>query len=199
MRRFFIIMLFVLTPIFCFAEPIKGGVSFDWVEKSQLERNEIINEFRNIMFTPDLIHKYSKNDFKKELAPYLKDNNYKEHYVDVLNYNLENEKENLAGFYIANNRILYMYAIQYKDNLKKVYYYDGLGALKYVDFRSNNYPVFPYINYQYKINGKLSGAIYFVSRDIQYVYDDTGKFTGVWFEKTMFNKAGKKVLTRSNY
>ena len=86
-----------------------------------------------------------------------------------------------------------------KNNPKFVYYYSAFGKLIYVDISSDQYPNFPYYSRQYRANGKLSGAIYFVSKDLQYVYEPDGKFKGVWYKDKMFDRNAKQILTRNNW
>ena len=128
----------------------------------------------------------------------MKDKNTKQHYIQVLSGIKETETENIAGFYALKDKILYAYAIQYKNNPMTVYYYDTLGNLRYVDKFSDNYPNYPYYSHQYYANGKLISSIYFTAYDTQYMYKN-GKFIGVWFKDTMFNSKAKKIMTRTNY
>ena len=92
-----------------------------------------------------------------------------------------------------------MYAIQNKKDLSKIYYYDALGHLRYVDFINGDYPDYPYYSYQYKINGKPVSAIYFVSKDTQYMYNPDGTFKGVWFKHNMYDEHSKIILRRTAY
>lgn len=92
-----------------------------------------------------------------------------------------------------------MYAIQYKNKPRTAYYYSGFGKLRYVDEISDNYPNFPYYSKQYRADGTLAGAIYFTSRDMQYIYEPDGKFKGVWFKEKMFDINAKQILTRTNW
>lgn len=92
-----------------------------------------------------------------------------------------------------------MYAIKYNNTPEHVYYYNGLGTLRYVDEMSDNYPNYPYFSKQYRSNGKLAGAIYFVSKDLQYVYKPNGNFKGVWYRDKMFDSEAKLILTRTNW
>ena len=109
----------------------------------------------------------------------------------------ETDNENLCGFY--RGKVLISYAVQYKHDLRTVYYYDALGHLRYIDKFSENYPEFPYTSKQYRVNGTLVSAIYFMSHDMQYMYNNDGSFNGVWYKDKMYDAKAKQVLTRSNW
>ena len=109
----------------------------------------------------------------------------------------ETDTENLCGFYKGN--LLISYAIQYKNDLKTIFYYDAMGKLRYIDKFSENYPNFPYTSKQYRANGTLVSAIYFMSHDMQYMYNEDGSFRGAWYKDKMYNAHAKQILTRSNW
>ena len=101
--------------------------------------------------------------------------------------------------FFNSKKVLLIYAVQYKNNLQKIYYYDALGNLRYVDEISDNYPNFPYFSKQYTRNGKLVSAIYFISKDMQYMYEPNGEFKGLWYKDKMYDRRGKQTATRSNW
>ena len=107
----------------------------------------------------------------------------------VFKYNKKEFKRNL----------LISYAVQYKNNLRSVYYYDALGNLRYVDKFSENYPNFPYMSKQYRANGVLVSAIYFMSHDMQYMYNHNAEFQGAWYKDKMYDRHAKQILTRTNW
>lgn len=177
---------------------LQGNVSFDWVSKTQLERDKNINDVKNIIYKDDIVKKYNKKPFRAQYSEFLKDSKYKEHYIAVVNRVKENNTERMSGFFTKNGKILYAYGIQYKNNMKEVYYYNTFGTLIYIDKYSSNYPEFPYYTHQYNSKGELVGSIYFTQYDTQYVFKN-GKFKGIWYKNTMFNSKAKKIMTRSNY
>ena len=202
MKKLFNLLIFfafILSPsIASEQEIIQGQINFDWLTKSQLERDENIEVMRNILYEQDVVSNFSKTEFKYVYQNNLKDKNTKIHYMQILSGVKHTETENLAGFFTLKDKILYAYAIQYKNNPKTIYYYDTLGNLRYVDKLSDNYPNYPYYSHQYYKNGKLVSSIYFTAFDTQYMYKN-GKFIGVWFKDTMFNSKAKKIMTRTNY
>lgn len=176
---------------------LTGNVEFDWLDIDQTGRDTIIAKLKAEMFPEDTVYKFSKKDFRNKYKDFLKDPDYQRHYMLVSNNVKETDDENLCGFY--RGRLLISYAIQYKNDLRHVYYYDVLGNLRYVDNMSENYPNFPYNSKQYRSNGTLAGAIYFESHDLQYVYNNNKSFKGVWFKDKMFNNKAKQIMTRTNW
>lgn len=200
-KNLILLLLFViiLSPSIASEQIVlNGNIYFDWVTKTQLERDTNIEHIRKTLYSDNPTSKYSKKEFRNTYKDYLKDKNTKQHYIQVLSGIKETETENIAGFYALKDKILYAYAIQYKNNPMTVYYYDTLGNLRYVDKFSDNYPNYPYYSHQYYANGKLISSIYFTAYDTQYMYKN-GKFIGVWFKDTMFNSKAKKIMTRTNY
>lgn len=194
-----LLLVIILSPSIASEQiALNGNINFDWVTKTQLERDTNIEDIRKTLYSDNPISKYSKKEFRNTYKDYLKDKNTKQHYIQVLSGIKETETENIAGFYALKDKILYAYAIQYKNNPMTVYYYDTLGNLRYVDKFSDNYPNYPYYSHQYYANGKLISSIYFTAYDTQYMYKN-GKFIGVWFKDTMFNSKAKKIMTRTNY
>ena len=176
---------------------LTGNLVFDWLDISQIDRDEVIKKYQKELFGEGTVYKYKKKEFRQTYKDYLKDNDHKRHYMLVSNNVRETDKENLCGFYKGN--LLISYAVQYKDNLKTTYYYDALGNLRYIDVFSENYPSFPYFSKQYRSNGTLVSAIYFMSHDMQYMYNENGNFKGAWYKDKMYDRKAKEVLTRTNW
>ena len=204
MKKLFLLitlLLLVISPILAEDSEnliISGNVSFDWVSKSQLERDENIDKIKSILYSKSIITKYPKSEFKQKYQNFLRDENYQKHYMEILSGKKENETERLAGFFKFGDRILYAYGVQYKNDIYTTYYYDALGYLRYIDKMSENYPNYPYYTHQYRVTGELAGSFYFQSYDTQYEYKN-GKFKGLWYKDTMFDARAKKIMTRTNY
>lgn len=176
---------------------LTGNLVFDWLDITQTGRDAVIERYKSELFGDDTIYKYDKKEFKSEYKDFLKDADYERHYMLTKNNVKETDNENLCGFY--RGKVLISYAVQYKNDLRTVYYYDALGHLRYVDKFSENYPKFPYMSKQYRVNGTLVSAIYFMSHDMQYMYNNDGSFNGVWYKDKMYDAKAKQVLTRSNW
>lgn len=180
-----------LTPM------LQCGVEFDWISKTQLQRDENIKQIQDILFQNKNFSQYSKKQFKEEYSQYWKNPNYINDYEAVSHGKTEDADKYYAAFYYRN--IFVAYGIQYKNNLKNKFYYDAFGGLRWVDVFSPNYPKYPYWSYQYYKNGKLVNAYYYVSADDQYVFDEHKKFVGRWYKYNLYNRNAKIILTRSNY
>lgn len=176
---------------------IEASVTFDWISKSQLQRDENINEIREVLFGNSFTEKYSRNEFKSKYAEFLKEKDYLTLYDEISKGKKEDETRNYCGFFVG--KLLIAYGIQYKNNMKNIYYYDVMGNLRWVDVFSENYPEFPYWSYQYYKTGELVGAFYYVSDDDQYIFSPEKKFKGRWYKDKMYNKNAKVIMTRSNW
>lgn len=176
---------------------LTGNLVFDWLDISQIDRDRVIEKYEAELFGDEIIYKYNKKDFRNEYKDFLKDNDYQRHYMLVSNGVAQTDNENLCGFY--KGKLLISYAVQYKNNLRTVYYYDALGKLRYIDKFSENYPNFPYMSKQYRANGTLVSAIYVMSKDMQYMYNSDGSFKGAWYMDKMYDRNAKQVLTRTNW
>lgn len=173
-----------------------GDIQYDWINKTDLERESIINEVRDIIFEEDIV---KQKDFKSQFKDKLKDKDYLEHYFAASAGYEEYKDNNISAFYYKNQKHIYMYAIQSKKDITKNYYYDALGHLKYVDFIYGEYPDYPYYSIQYKINGTPISAIYFISKDTQYLYEPDGTFKGVWYKHNLYDGHSKIILKRTTY
>lgn len=176
---------------------LTGNLVFDWLDISQSGRDEVIETYKSVLFGDETVYKYDKKSFRNEYKDFLKDADYTRHYTLVYNNVKETERENLCGFY--KGKILVIYAVQYKSDMRTVYYYDAFGKLWCVDKFSENYPNFPYISKQYRANGTLVSAIYIMSKDMQYMYNVNGTFKGAWYKDKMYDARAKQILTRTNW
>lgn len=200
MKKFFLLLLIFLTGSFSIAQELtlNGSAEFDWLDISQVQRDAKIDYYKQFLFGDSAVNIFSKDDFKNKFYSFKKDKNYKEHYMLAKNGVKETDEMNICSFYFKND-ILIIYALQYKNNPQNVFYYDPYGNLRYVDVISKNYPNFPYDSKQYKANGKLVSAIYFVSKDMQYMYEPDGDFKGVWYKEKMYDRNGKQKIIRTNW
>ena len=181
------------------ANTLQAAVTFDWLDISQAQRDENIEHYKNLLFedNPSRIY-FTKDEFKKEFAKYFKDKEFKYHYMLVNNGVTEDEDAKYCAFFYKRNTLV-MYAIQYKNNPKRAFYYTAFGGLRYTDIMSDEYPNFPYTSMQYDKKGILKSAIYFVSKDLQYMYGPEKEFQGLWYKEKMYDRNGKQTLTRTNW
>ena len=200
MKNLFLLLVILLLGLSVNAEGITltGEARFDWVDMSQVQRDSTIEYYHDILFGEGSVNNYSKDEFKKEFEPFLRDENYKEHYMLAKDDVKETKDANICSFYYKKN-ILIIYALQYKDNPRNVFYYDPYGRLRYVDVIYENYTNFTYNSNQYKYKGKLVSAIYFTSKDMQYMYEPDGEFKGLWYKEKMYDRHGKQTVIRTNW
>lgn len=179
-------------------KPLECEITFDWISKTQLQRDENIKQIQDILFNEKTVLKYPKKEFRAQNAEFIKDKDSMQHYMDISNGKKEDADKYYAGFFLKNG-LLIAYGIQYKNNMKNIYYYDAMGHLRFIDYYSETYPKFPYYALQYDTSGKLIGTIYFVNQFDQYIYNPDKSFKGRWFKEKMYNRNAKVILTRSNY
>ncbi len=192
-----LIALFIpLTAFADFNDIYILDIKYDWINKSVLEKEAIIEGVHDIIFETPL---EKIPDFKKQYKEHLKDKNHIEHYYAASAGYKEYKGFNISAFYFRNMKNIYMYAIQDKKDVSKAYYYDALGHLKYIDFIKGEYPDFPYYAIQYSISGKPISAIYYVSKDTQYMFNPDESFKGVWFKHNMYDEHSKVILKRTTY
>ena len=180
-------------------QTIKAEVKFDWLDITQAQRDENISKYKYLLFVNNSTPIYfSKSEFKNNFSKYFKDTDYKHHYFLTNNGVTEDEDARYCAFYFKHGTLV-MYAIQYKNNPTNAFYYSAYGKLYYTDVMSKEYPNFPYSSMQYDRKGRLKSAIYFVSKDLQYMFGPDKEFQGLWYKDKMYDKNGKQVMTRSNW
>lgn len=199
MKKIIIFFTFMLLVLPAFSQTLECGVTFDWITKTQMQRDENISQVKNILFNSKTVIKYPKNEFKTMYADVLKDKDYLKNYEEISNGKKEDDKATYCAFKLGKTNLLLAYAIQYKKDPKHIYYYDAMGRLYCLDVLSDNYPNFPCWSYQYGSNGVLKAAYYYNSDYDQYAYDADKSFKGRWYKEKMYNKRAKVIMTRSNY
>ncbi len=174
-----------------------ADIQYDWINKSEVEKEAIITEIHDIIFADGEIT--PKEAFRNQLKDILKDKNHLDHYYAASAGHKDFNENNITAFYYKKQKYIYMYALQNKKDLSKSYYYDALGKLRYVDYIYGEYPDYPYYSIQYNISGKPVSAIYNVSKDTQYLYEPDGTFKGLWYKHNLYDKHSKVILTRTRY
>lgn len=199
MKKFLFVFLILFACNIVFASPhdaLVANLKYDWIDKPILEKEAIVEEIRNEIFT-DPIEK--RQDLKSIFADKLKDKEHWQHYYAASAGYKEYENYNISAFYYKRMKNIYMYALQDKKDLSHSFYYDAMGHLQYIDFIEGEYPDYPYYATQYRINGTPVSVIYYLSKDCQYLYKPDGTFEGVWFKHKLYNLRNKIILTRTTY
>lgn len=181
------------------APVLEAQVTFDWLDITQAQRDEQVEYYKNLLFKENSSHIYfTKEEFKDKFSKYYKDRDFKHHYFLTNNGVTEDEEAKYCAFYFKKNTLM-MYAIQYKNNPTNAFYYTAFGKLYYTDIMSDEYPNFPYTSMQYDRKGMLKSAIYFASKNLQYMYGPDKEFQGIWYKDKMYDKNGRQTLTRTNW
>lgn len=173
-------------------------VKFDWFDITDSEKSGRIEEYKNIIFGNDSKINLTKDEFRTQLAKYKKDKDFKHHYMLANNGVTQDEDARYNPFYYKNNTLV-IYAIMYNNDIHHALYYNPYGRLYYVDITSDQYPDYPYYSVQYDRKGNLKSAIYFVSKDIQYMFNEKQEFIGIWYKDKMYNCDGKQISTREGW
>ena len=199
--------LFCLICLFCISHSVANAsytdlfiadIEYDWINKSMVEKESIINEISEIIFEEQK-NLSERKELKSLYKDKLNDKMRKEHYFAASAGHKEYGENNLSAFYYKKQKHIYMYALQNKKDISKIYYYDALGNLKYVDEVFGEYPDYPYYTIQYRITGKPVCASYYISKDTQYIYEPDGTFRGVWYKHNLYDKHSKVILTRTSF
>lgn len=193
MKRLFLILAAICLLVSLSAgaqEIIKGGVELDWPLLNQEERDKTIKYYRDTLFK-DVEYKIEKEQFKsKKKDPNIRENR------NALKYDQKKLSDReIAGFYFLD-KILYAYGVKYYADKYHIYYYNAAGGLEFVDILDRPHHVYPHIAYQYRKNGKLIGAFYYISEYDQYAFDQKGKFKGRWYGERFYDKKAKIIMTR---
>ena len=199
MFKKFLIALCLMLPLCATAnynDVYVANIEYDWINKSALEKEAMITEIHDIIFTESLT---KRQDLKPLFKDKLKDKNHIDNYLAASAGYKEYKGNNISAFYYKRMTNPFMYALQDKEDTSTAFYYDAMGNLRYVDFINGDYPDYPYYAIQYRINGTPVSAIYFISKDCQYLYKPNGDFEGVWYKHKLYNKSNKVILTRTTY
>ena len=167
-----------------------------WVNLRQTERDAKIRYYKGMLFGNGLATSIDKETFKKEyrgrMLDIRNDKNYK-----LLADNVNETYDNfIEGYYkeYTDANVLQEYAIQPKNDVLHIFYYNADGTLAHMNDILGPYPNFPYVSRQYNKNGKLTRITYFDSKDTRYIYDGKGHFKGHWYKGELYNKWGCKAV-----
>ncbi len=177
---------------------IHPEITFDWLNIPVEIRTQQAEQYKNIIFNSDSNIYLDKEHFNSVFKKYKRDKNFKHHYMLANNGVTQDEDAKYSPFYYRKNTLI-IYAIQYNDDIHNSLYYTAFGKLYYADITSENYPNYQYYSMQYDRKGNLKSAIYFVSADIQYMYNSKKEFIGIWYKDKMYDINGKQISTREGW
>ena len=199
MFKKYFITLCLFIPLCAFAnynDIFVADVEYDWINKSEVEKEAMISEVHDIIFQNEV---EKKTDLKSLFKDKLKDKNHLDNYMAASAGYKEYKGNRISAFYYKRMVNPFMYALQDMQETSYSFYYDAMGNLRYVDFINGDYPDYPYSAIQYRITGKPVSAVYYISEDCQYLYTPDGKFEGIWYKHKLYNKKNKVILTRTTY
>ena len=144
--------------------------------------------------------KYTVDDAKIELRnnrPSVTEILARNNFVDP-NHN-ENYSALLKGKTTVNDRILAIfsdgtYAVNYKNDLKHVWYYDKDGSLINAEIRTAF--EYPFGSYKYGPDGELINMSLRVSKDETFIFSPFGKLLAHWVGNNCYDENGNVVMTR---
>lgn len=145
--------------------------------------------------------KYNVEDAKIELQ------NNRPNAIDyMLTQNNFVDKDHNANYFALlkgktnlNDRILALfsdgsYAVNYKNDLKHVWYYDKDGTLINIEVRTSL--EFPYGSYKYGPDGEFVNMSLKVSKDETFIFSPLGELLGHWIGNNCYDENGNIVMTR---
>lgn len=162
---FLIIFLGLYAPVH--AEVLNGGVSYT------------VDEIRKIAFQ-DVSSKIDINEYKKYFV--FEKNTEKK--LGLLNI--------FAPYRITTRFSNGSYAVRYKKDSERAYYYDSSGHLKKIDFMTKDKT--KQVSYDNK--GNLDSVGLALPGNEQYIFDNKGKLYVHWIGKNCYNEKGELILTR---
>lgn len=173
-----------------------ADIQYDWIDKDELAKEAMITEVHDILFKNPI---EPRTDLKSLFHDRLKDKNHKENYLAAAAGYEEYKDNYISAFYYRRLATPVAYGLQDKKDVSKAFYYSPAGSLAYVDFIEGDFPDYPYSAVQYRISGKPVSAIYYISKDCQYLFKPNGEFQGVWYKHKLYNNKNKVILKRTTY
>jgi len=169
MKRFLILFLSLLIPVFVQAQTITGGVEYN----TETALNELLNSSRQAIQFSDIrqniTDKYAAENLHMTGNAVLKD-------------------RTVAKFSDGT------YGIIYKKDPLHVWYYGTDGVLTHAEVKSSGQ--YPYKTYKYTPAGKLVNMSLRVSKDETFIYSPSGKLLAHWLGKNCYDADGKIIMTR---
>lgn len=170
MKRF-IILLLLLISVSAQAEMLTGGVKYS-VEDAKLElQNNRPNQADYLL---------TQNNFV--------DINHKENYSALLK-GLTKLNDRTLGLFSDGS-----YAINYKNDLKHVWYYDKDGLLINTEERTSI--EYPYRSYKFSTDGELVNMTLRVSENESFIFSPFGELLGHWVGQNCYDENGNIIMTR---
>ncbi len=117
------------------------------------------------------------------------DRNYIENAVYLLKGYTDLKDRTLAYFSDGS------YAINYKNDLRHVFYYNSDGILTHTEERLSL--EYPYKAFKYKVSGELENMSYRVSEQETFIFDENAKLIAHWKGNNCYDEDNNIIMTRS--
>ena len=104
-RLKYLFIIFAITQCLAFAnynDIFITDIQYDWINKSYVEKQEIIEEIKDIIFKDGELPKLE--NFKKNFKEFIKDKNYKDHYIAASAGLKEYKDYKISAFYYKNQK-----------------------------------------------------------------------------------------------
>ena len=98
-----------------------ADIQYDWIDKSEIEKETIISEVRDIIFENGELTK--QEDFRAQFKDRLKDKSHREHYLAASAGYKEYKDHNITAFY-------------YKISYNKSFWRRGHALAQFIQFKS---------------------------------------------------------------
>ncbi len=163
----------------------------DTTDITKLDNNgklTYLTDLKQEIFSHDCAFSLESDEFKKMIKTHKKDKNYIENYYAAQAGYTSFKNNNISGMFSPKMDIMYMYALQEKQNIRITYYYNAIGHLKYIDFMYGNYPNFPYFARKYTTRGNLHSTLYCIDEMTQIKFNQDGSIAEIWHKGKQIDK-----------
>ena len=84
---------------------LSAGVEFNWINMDQVQRDEVIETYKEKIFGSGEVQSIKKKEFRETYKDFLKDPNVKTHYRLIVNGVKETKDAYLCGFFIRYSAV----------------------------------------------------------------------------------------------
>lgn len=190
----------------CFLFSVSYAANADekiWQNLSLDEKEELIEYYRDIVFSRGYIKFASSEELKEKYGKYFKDKDYKEHFGNV--YKAKPDPQIVQRYQTTidcpvNLTDVHLgYTLFYKNEPNIGFFYNSAGTLQYLEFYSPS-RYYPYILRKYNTRGKLIQAIYVKNPYSSYLYNGDETFKGYYIKDSgLFDRRNRNICNDMNF
>ncbi len=171
MRKYFLLIFFIILICFNCGYTIKGGVSYT------------VETARQISFAG-----VSKNIDIKKYKNYLHDEYFCKNMEAKTHH--KNKLKNRSVTFFSDGT----YGVVYKSNRNKGYYYDGDGYLEFIEISKTKFYPKKYV--RYNIQGSIDTIVLATTPKEAYIFNKDKKLIAHWIGNNCYNEAGELIKIR---